>query len=244
MTEGPPYPVGLPDSPDFPGVDFVVQTSHPPSTLATRVQSNAIVSYREQTSTLPFLFNVINGPGCYFTSFRSQSGAKVAISRQELSRAWVIGLNAMRFYGRLLYHLTQEWEQPIMHKYSPTALRIKRAAQEWTGCFKEIDWAMGILKQCENTHSIPSTWITPASYDITDLTLTSPSPIKNQELQPLNDVFIYAALHLLKLDRQGYNAECLALAESVDFKLDQMQHCYIPDIGLNLPPDLKDSENG
>ncbi|WRT68285.1 uncharacterized protein IL334_005261 [Kwoniella shivajii] len=238
MQNQPPrtYATGLPDTPDFSGVNFVIRTSSPPL-LLDYIYSNGIISHQEQDSSSTFFLKryLFRAP-YYFSSFRSESGLKMSISRQELSRAWVIGLNAMRFHARSIRYL-DKWGGCGIDDSILVDLKdqLMTTGKEWQGCWKELDWAMGILEQFETARYVPEEWVSCKSYDIRNLLETTKSNHNDRTLQYISDTFIYAAVHLLNLDKEGYKKEYLTLAEKTGLDLESIRYCYVPNLDL-LPP--------
>ncbi|WWC71081.1 uncharacterized protein I206_105034 [Kwoniella pini CBS 10737] len=225
----------LTDNSDFAGVHFVLKSASPPLT-SHHVFSNSIVSWQQPFPAPAFYLKWLSyGSPLYITSVRTSSGSKISISRQELSRAWVIGLNALRFHADLLEVVEDLAEGGANEERTKQAEIILHHGREWYGCYLELDWALSKLHQLETSGQPPQSWLIAENYDLHDLISTSQSGIddrSSRSRKAISDLFIYAASHLLQLHEQGYSRQLIELGDSVGFEPDELQYCYVPNLGL------------
>ncbi|WRT68960.1 uncharacterized protein IL334_005942 [Kwoniella shivajii] len=232
----------LPNRPCFVGCSFALATSSPPL-LSDHVIKGRLVWYREQiasTSNSLDYFKSVNTP-YHFDRFhdirRDDSGQeyKVSCTREQFTMAWIAGINGHRFHAELLFSAKTAEEPEVVSRYRQLKTDLVKAAKQWSMLYEQVDLAMNLLEQYENSRIVPYYWSYQWPYDITDLEmgdLLNPGCAKEK----LTSLFIYAAHHLLKISPQGYRNDFLEFAD--------MLGCPSPDIcrlpGLSSYDDVQE----
>ncbi|WWD06654.1 hypothetical protein V865_004747 [Kwoniella europaea PYCC6329] len=234
------------------GLQFALATVFPPI-LSERIFKDEVVSYRKIIKPDLYWYSGIldffSIRRHWFIAFVDEKRYDqpirpypVSITRAQLTKAWIIGLNGYRFHDGLL-----EWISTKKTGDDPKTVEIKaleraeralqQSADQWIMLHSQVDIAMNLLHEYENSLSAPRPWAWQSSYDIKRL--SRPDLMEHDcDKFHIKAIFIHAALHLLELDKVGYNQEFLDLAKIVGFP--GVKACRLP--GLSSYDDIAEEE--
>ncbi|WVQ64000.1 uncharacterized protein L199_002159 [Kwoniella botswanensis] len=207
------------------GLQFALATVFPPI-LSERIYKDEVVSYRKIIEPNVYwysgILNFFSIRRYYFIEFVDEKRYDqplrpypVSINREQLTKAWIIGLNGYRFHDGLL-----EWISTKKTGDDPKTVEIKaleraeralqQIADQWIMLYSQVDIAMSLLHEYVNCLSAPRPWARQSSYDIKCLSRFDLME-HDCDREHIKAIFFHAALHLLELDKVGYNQEFLDL---------------------------------
>ncbi|WWC69742.1 uncharacterized protein I206_103685 [Kwoniella pini CBS 10737] len=152
----------LPTSNESRGLKFVLETAFP-----LRL-SDDIIHYPElslrwvQQTWSEFIHNIFSP--YYFIHFRDVyklDGEKVimAITREELSIAWIDSLNGVRYHQGLLNHIRMKQKYFDLdlseRELSVVIYQLEQTCRDWSNCYRELDLALGLLREYEQARIVP-----------------------------------------------------------------------------------------
>ncbi|WWC73125.1 uncharacterized protein I206_107091 [Kwoniella pini CBS 10737] len=208
----------MPTDPLYRGCSFVLSTAQPPK-LNDQVIRKDHFSYREENSISisKYILSLGQTP-IYFIKFydKSTSGKEISITREELSIAWITGLNYYRHWHRLQEIVPEDLDFETYNRRNELLDEFK----EWTDCFSELELALGMLTKLEQTGKFPKKW--PMAYPDHIPSFSEYRFVwglrSNAGPETLTSLFIHAALRMSHLDQINRSNAFQDLEERFGFK--------------------------